>query len=159
MTYRTWCQDRSAAMSDICTEVKLQQLLEQQQQLQQLLEQQIQQNNKHIVKLPELVIQAFDGNKLQWREFWDLFQVTVDKNDQLSEMEKFCYLKSKLTGVAKQAISGIFISTENYEIAKQVLEDRFNECVKLLEITILPRAKKRQTVNVSLLKMGRESSR
>ena len=81
MTYR--CLDRSAAMSDICTEVKLQQLLEQQQQLQQLLEQQIQQNNKHIVKLPELVIQAFDGNKLQWREFWDLFQVTVDKNENV----------------------------------------------------------------------------
>ena len=125
MTYR--CLNRSAAMSDICTEVKLQQLLEQQQQLQQLVEQQIQQNNKHFVKLPELVIPIFDGNKLQWREFWDLFQVTVDKNDQLSEIEKFCYLKSKLTGVAKQSISGIFISIDNYEIAKQVLEDRFSD--------------------------------
>ena len=125
MTYM--CLDRSAAMSGICTEVKLQQLLEQQQQLQQLVELQIQQNNKHFVKLPELVIPAFDGNKLQWREFWDLFQVTVDKNDQLSKIEKFCYLKSKLIGVAKQAISGIFISKDNYEIAKQVLEDRFND--------------------------------
>ena len=112
-------------MSDI--ETKLQHLVEQQQQLQQLVKQQMQQNSRHFVKLPELVIPTFDGNKLQWREFWELFQVTVDKNDRLSEIEKFCYLKSKLTGVAKQAISGIFISTENYEIAKQLLDDRFND--------------------------------
>ena len=103
-------------MSDICTEVKLQ----------QLLEQQIQQN-KHFVKLPELVIPTFDGNNLQWSEFWDLFHITVDQNEQLSEIERFCYLKSRLTGVAKQVISGIFISTENYEIAKQLLDDRFND--------------------------------
>ena len=123
----TWgCLDRSGTLSDICTEVKLQQLLEQKQQLQQLLERQIQQQ-KHFVKLPELVISTFDGNKLQWREFWDLFQITVDQNEQLSEIEKICYLKRRLTGVAKQVISGIFISTENYVIAKQLLDDRFND--------------------------------
>ena len=47
------------------------------------------------VHLPELECPSFDGNKMKWTEFWDFFQVLVDQNKQLSDIEKFCYLKSK----------------------------------------------------------------
>ena len=111
-------------MGDI--EEKLQRLLEQQQYLQQQLEQQKPQKYRCSVKLPELEIPTFDGDRLQWAEFWNFFQVTVDQNTQLSDVEKFCYLKSRLTGEAKDAISGILISQENYGVIKTLLEDRFN---------------------------------
>ena len=39
---------------------------------------------------------------------------------------KFCYLKSRHTGKAKDAISGILISQENYRAVKTLLEDKFN---------------------------------
>ena len=107
-------------------EAKVQHLLEQQQHLQQQLDQQILENYKCSVKLPELEIPTFDGDRLQWTEFWNFFQVTVDQNRQLSDIEKFCYLKSRLTGEAKDAISGILISQENYGVIKTLLEDRFN---------------------------------
>ena len=63
---------------------------------------------------------------MQWAGFWNFFQVTVDQNTQLSDVEKFCYLKSRLAGEAKDAISGIFILQENYGVIKTLLEDRFN---------------------------------
>ena len=76
--------------------------------------------------LPELEIPTFDGDRLQWAEFWNLFQITVVQNTPLSDIEKFCHLKSILTGEAKDDISGILISQENYGVSKTLLEDRFN---------------------------------
>ena len=111
-------------MGDI--EEKLQRLLEQQQHLQQQLVQQKPQKYRCSVKLPELEIPTFDGDRLQWAEFWNFFQVTVDQNTHLSDVEKFCYLKSRLTGEARDAISGILISQENYGAIKTLLQDRFN---------------------------------
>ena len=44
---------------------------------------------KCIIPLPELEIPIFDGNKINWREFWDIFQTTKDQNKQLSDTEFF----------------------------------------------------------------------
>ena len=112
-------------MGDI--DLKLQQLLEQHHQLQQKLEQQKQHDHGCSVKLPELEIPTFDGDKLQWREFWDFFQFTVDQNVHLSDVEKFCYLKDRLIGEAKHAISGISASQENYSVVKTLLIERFED--------------------------------
>ena len=65
--------------------------------------------NVSTVKLSELEIPTFDRDKLKWTEFWDFFQVTVDQNCYLSNMEKFNYLKISLNGDAKQAVAGIQI--------------------------------------------------
>ena len=65
-------------MGDI--DLKLQKLLEQHLQLQQQLKQQRHHDHSCSVKLPELEIPTFDGNRLQWREFWDFFHVRVDQN-------------------------------------------------------------------------------
>ena len=106
--------------------IKLQQLFEQQQILQQHYDSGNRKQNKQcIIPLPELEIPIFDGNKINWREFWDIFQTTIDQNKQLSDTEKFCYLKSRVDGDAKEAISGLLLSTENYEIAKGLLKERF----------------------------------
>ena len=114
----------SVAMQDI--DIKLQQLFEQQQILQQHYDSGNRKQNKQcIIPLPELEIPIFDGKKINWREFWDIFQTTIDQNKQLSDTEKFCYLKSRVDGDAKEAISGLLLSTENYEIAKGLLKERF----------------------------------
>ena len=46
------------------------------------------------VKLPEIEMSLFDGNKMDWAEFWNLFKVTVDQDVCLSDIEKICYLKN-----------------------------------------------------------------
>ena len=42
-------------------------------------------------------------------------------------MEKLKYLNSKLIGEAKQAVSGITLSNENYEVATNLLKERFGD--------------------------------
>ena len=69
------------------------------------------------MNLPKLEIPTFNGDKLKWTEFWDAFETTIDKNDSLSGIEKLKYLNSKLTGETKNAISGIILSNDNYQVA------------------------------------------
>ena len=112
-------------MGDI--DLKLQKLLEQHHQLQRQLEQQKQHDQSCSVQLPELEIPTFDGDRLQWREFWDFLHVIVDQNVHLSDIEKFCYLKDRLIGEARHAISGISVSRENYWVVKTLLKERFED--------------------------------
>ena len=55
------------------------------------------------------------------------FHVTVDQNVHLSDIEKFCYLKDRLIGEAKTAITGISVSKENYCVVKTLLNERFED--------------------------------
>ena len=84
-----------------------------------------QQSHYRSVNLPKLEIPFFNGDKLRWSEFWDTFEATVDQNSHLSNIEKLSYLNSKLTGEAKQAVSGIYLSNDNYDITKTLLKERF----------------------------------
>ena len=45
----------------------------------------------------------------------------------MSDIEKLKYLNSKLTGEAKQAVSGILLSNENYRVAIDLLKERFGD--------------------------------
>lgn len=53
------------------------------------------------------------------------FKELIDENKSLSEMQKFYYLNSALTGKAKQVIESIEITRENYKIAVELLNNRF----------------------------------
>ena len=54
-------------------------------------------NKKAKVRLPKIELPHFDGNPLNFQRFWDLFGSTVDKNEHLSDVDKFSYLKNLLT--------------------------------------------------------------
>ena len=77
------------------------------------------------MKLPKIDIVSYNGDRLRWNEFWDSFECTVHKNTNLSETEKFSYLRSKLSGEATFAVSGLALSNENYDVAVTVLKERF----------------------------------
>lgn len=61
------------------------------------------------VKLPKMEIPVFNGYKMKWKEFWDMFESTVDRNPTLSDKEKLRYLNIKLSGEANNAIGGILL--------------------------------------------------
>ncbi|XP_070550259.1 uncharacterized protein [Ptychodera flava] len=79
------------------------------------------------VKLPKLDLNCFDGDVLKWKEFWDCFESAIHKNPKLSAIEKFNYLRSKLSGDAIEAIAGMALINENYEIAIKLLQERFGD--------------------------------
>ena len=58
------------------------------------------------VKLPKITIKVYDGSLLTWINFWGLFEAAVHNNSELSDIQKFTYLKSFLSGEAERAIVG-----------------------------------------------------
>ncbi|XP_077989885.1 uncharacterized protein LOC144444346 [Glandiceps talaboti] len=84
-------------------------------------------SNSANVKLPKLEITSFNGDILKWIEFWDSFASAVHYNTSLSPIDKFNYLRSKLTGEALNSLSGLTLSNENYEIAVTILKERFGD--------------------------------
>ena len=76
------------------------------------------------VRLPKLAIPPFKGDKLKWSEFWDSLSASVHKNMSISDIENLNYLMSKLTGEARQVVSGILLSNENYSLVVELLKDK-----------------------------------
>jgi hypothetical protein len=46
----------------------------------------------------------FDGDPLTWQGFWDRYHVSIHSNANISEIDKFNYLKGCLRGEALAAI-------------------------------------------------------
>ena len=75
------------------------------------------------VKLPKLEFPTYSGDLLGFKEFWDQFEVSVHDHSGLSAVEKFTYLKNGLSGVAKETVSGLSLTNENYPVAIKLLKD------------------------------------
>ena len=76
-------------------------------------------------KLPKLEIQKFGGDASQWFTFWDNFTASIHKNQELSNVERFSYLKGLLTGPAAATVAGLALTEANYQNAVELLKERF----------------------------------
>ena len=76
-------------------------------------------------KLPKLSLKRFNGEPSLWTQFWDSFESAVDKNPELSEIDKFNYLRGQLEGRALATISGFSLTASNYNTTMKHLKDRF----------------------------------
>ena len=82
---------------------------------------------KKVVKLrlPKIQPRNFNGDPKNWLEFCDSFKGTIHENEDLSERDKFDYLKSLLEGTARSAVAGFTLTEVNYKEAIKLLTDRF----------------------------------
>ncbi|XP_022161886.1 uncharacterized protein LOC111027777 [Myzus persicae] len=78
------------------------------------------------IQLPKIQIPSFDGDILLWIPFRDTFKSLVHSNDSLSNIERFHYLHSAVTGSASTVIRSIPLSDPNYLVAWKALEERFD---------------------------------
>ena len=69
------------------------------------------------VKLPKITLPRFNGNLMKWTAFWDSYHSAIHTNGQLSEIDKFNYLRSLLDHTAYDAIAGLALSAANYQEA------------------------------------------
>ncbi|MCP3661487.1 MAG: DUF1759 domain-containing protein [Gammaproteobacteria bacterium] len=67
----------------------------------------------------------FSGDLLQWKPFWDSFVSQIHSRDDLSDVDKFHYLRCLVKGRALTVIEGIPITGENYRVASQLLQERY----------------------------------
>ena len=88
------------------------------------------------VKLPKLNLPTFSGNLEEWLSFFDLFQASVHQNSILSACQKLQYLKSACKGDALKIIQSIPISDSNYEIALDLLKERYSNKRELINALI-----------------------
>ncbi|XP_077868420.1 uncharacterized protein LOC144359010, partial [Saccoglossus kowalevskii] len=79
------------------------------------------------VQLPRLELKEFNGDPLRWSEFNDGFKATIDSNPQISEIQKFTYLRSLVTDEAKRLIDGYQTTEANYKSAYALLEKRYGD--------------------------------
>lgn len=84
------------------------------------------------VKLPELKLPLFSGRLSEWVTFRDTYKNLIHNDDRLSDMDKYTYLRTTLTGDALQEIAPIEMSSANYHIAWKALEDLYENKKKCL---------------------------
>ena len=80
---------------------------------------------QNTVKLPKLSIKNFSGDPIQWQQFYDTFDAVVNKNESISKVEKFTYLKGYLSGDAEKCLEGLQLTNENFEHALSLLRERY----------------------------------
>ncbi|GFW23776.1 uncharacterized protein TNCV_1493601 [Trichonephila clavipes] len=80
--------------------------------------------NVNSVRLPKLKIDKYFDDPCLWLEFWNKFQNSIDKNETLTKVDIFSYLKSLLGGVASNVVNGFAFSDDNYDNALILLKER-----------------------------------
>ena len=80
----------------------------------------------NLFPLSEWKLAQYDGNPLQWHEFFGQFCSTVDAAS-LSDDVKLTYLKTLVTGKAKSAIAEFAYSGRMYKDALKTLERKFGQ--------------------------------
>ncbi|KAG1656183.1 hypothetical protein GQR58_024091 [Nymphon striatum] len=83
-------------------------------------------NQNSGVKLPKLSIKPFNGDILQFQSFLDQFNAAISSSN-LNNIEKFTYLKSLVEGPAANCIAGLPLTANNFEIAFDLLKNRFGK--------------------------------
>ena len=82
-------------------------------------------NSQGKVKFPKLELKPFDEDIINWKPFWDQFNASIHSNILISKITKFSYLKTFLNESSSSCISGLTLTTENYDEAVEILEERF----------------------------------
>lgn len=79
------------------------------------------------VKLPPIELPIFSGqNYSDWLPFFETFQALVHNHSKLSKIQKFYYLQSSLKQDAKDIISSLEVTEDNYEVALNLLRERYD---------------------------------
>ncbi|KAK6025201.1 Pao retrotransposon peptidase [Ostertagia ostertagi] len=79
--------------------------------------------------LSRLDLPTFDGNLLEYAEFFARFRALIGDKKQLDDATKFSLLKSCLKGRALQSIQGLALTGQNYHIALDILKSRYDDKV------------------------------
>lgn len=78
------------------------------------------------LRLPKLNLPTFSGQYDEWFPFFDTFHSIIHVNESLDDIQKFQYLRASLAGDAKDIVNSLEISAVNYEVAWNLLKNRYD---------------------------------
>ncbi|XP_071056502.1 uncharacterized protein [Onthophagus taurus] len=76
-------------------------------------------------KLNKISLPVFSGDYKSWPSFYDLYRSLVHENQSLSEVAKYQYLLTSLSGEALHLVKGLPMTEANYSIAFKTLKTRY----------------------------------
>lgn len=100
------------------------------------------------VQLPKLELPRFNGNTEDFQVFFDTFKALIHENKSLSDIEKYHYLISCLSGPALSIVKGIPVTANNYQIVYAALIERYQN-KRILAVTYLD-----QILNYPVVRAG-----
>ena len=93
-------------------------------------------NSASYHRLPKLTLPTFNGDVQAWQTFWDLFESTVHQNINLTDVQRFSYLKSQLEGEAACTKDGFALTHTNYAQVVDLLRERYGQKHKIIHTTM-----------------------
>nr|XP_012215470.1 PREDICTED: uncharacterized protein LOC105667914 isoform X2 [Linepithema humile] len=78
------------------------------------------------IRLPKINLPHFAGSYEDWYTYQDTFEKLIHNNNDITEIEKFHYLRSSLREKAAEIIKSIETTTDNYQEAWDSLKERFD---------------------------------
>lgn len=85
------------------------------------------------VRLPQINLPEFDGTFEKWLAFHDTFKALIDSSPELSNIQKFHYLRASLKGDALKLVDSFPMCDANYRIAWDGLVARFSNKYLLMK--------------------------
>ncbi|XP_062557230.1 uncharacterized protein LOC134222102 [Armigeres subalbatus] len=85
------------------------------------------------VRLPPINLPEFNGHYENWLAFHDTFKALIDSTQELSNIQKFHYLRASLKGEALKLIDSFPMSDANYKVAWDSLVARFSNKYLLMK--------------------------
>ncbi|XP_050360100.1 uncharacterized protein LOC126779937 isoform X1 [Nymphalis io] len=83
-------------------------------------------NSRNFIRLPKIDLPHFDGTYQCWLEFRDTFTSLIHNNTTINDINKFHYLRASLQGNAALIIKNIDFKGDHYNIAWDLLCERYN---------------------------------
>lgn len=77
------------------------------------------------VRLPKFEMKKYGGDPIAWPEFFETFRISIHENEDLTDIERFTYLKGYVFGEAANCIQGLPLTSGNYFESLRLLENRF----------------------------------
>ncbi|KOC59852.1 hypothetical protein WH47_10766 [Habropoda laboriosa] len=69
---------------------------------------------------------TFDGTIEKWTSYFDIFCSMIDRNDDLTPVQKLQYLRSTVVGKAATCIQSLSITDANYADALELLKEKYD---------------------------------
>lgn len=88
--------------------------------------------NEHL-RLPRVDLPSFSGSFDEWIPFRNMFLSMIDQNAALPNVQKMQYLLSALKGEARDIVSALETSDNNYNEAWDMLRDRYDDCSLIVQ--------------------------
>jgi hypothetical protein len=78
------------------------------------------------IKLPTIALPVFEGETCNWLSYRDTFEALIVNNTTLTSVQKFHYLIASLRNEAKDLISNLQITHDNFSVAWNLITQRYN---------------------------------